>query len=76
MKEKCQQVTDNKTTTNAQGKLAVVKAAEDDESSDDDDDWMQFGALRHNSSAPVGKLAAVKASSHSWAGFGALCHGS
>ena len=76
MKEKCQQVTDNKTTTNAQGKLAVVKAAEDDESSDDDDDWMQFGALRHNSSAPVGKLAAVKASSHSWAGFGALRHGS
>ena len=76
MKEKCQQVTDNKTTTNAQGKLAVVKTAEDDESSDDDDDWMQFGALRHNSSAPVGKLAAVQASSHGWAGFGALCHSS
>jgi len=76
MKEKCQQVTNNKTTTNAQGKLAVVKAAEDAESSDDDNDWMQFGALCHNSSAPVGKLAAVQASSHSWAGFGALCRSS
>ena len=78
MQAKCQKKKDEKASDNEpepatpKGNLAAVVDAND--SDDDDDDWMQFGALRHNSSAPVGKLAAVKASSHGWAGFGALCH--
>jgi len=78
MQAKCQKKKEEEASDNEpepatpKGNLAAVVDAND--SDDDDDDWMQFGALRHNSSAPVGKLAAVQASSHSWTSFGALRH--